>query len=91
MKYIDFIDQVQQRATTMLPGIDTLSYIQRLHKLKLPTLVYHRLRGDIIEVYTILHGIYDIKISPCLTIRSTLTSCVLRGHNIYLLKKDEKS
>ena len=86
MKYIDSIEQVQRRATKMLPGMDNLSYKERLQKLRLPTLVYRRLRGDMIEVYTILHGIYDMKVAPCLTMRSSETSRVLRGHNMYLLK-----
>ena len=30
-----------------------------LDNLKLPTLVYRRHRGDMIEVYKILHGLYD--------------------------------
>ena len=71
----------------MLPSMDNLSYKERLQKLKLPTLVYRRLRGDMIEVYKILHAIYDMKVSPCLTTRSSETSRVLRGHNLYLVKE----
>ena len=71
----------------MLPSMDNLSYKERLQKLKLPTLVYRRLRGDMIEVYKILHGIYDMKVSPCLTIRSSESSRVSRGHNMYLVKE----
>ena len=47
----------------MSPSMDNLSYKERLQKLELPTLVYCRLRGDMIEVYKILHGIYDMKVS----------------------------
>ena len=36
-----------------------LSYAQRLRKLKLPTLSYRRIRGDMIEIFKILTGIYD--------------------------------
>ena len=87
IKYIDAMEQVQRRATKMLPNMDNLMYKERLQKLKLPTLVYRRLRGDMIEVYKILHGIYDMKVSPCLTIRSSESSRVLRGHNMYLVKE----
>ena len=87
IKYIDAIEQVQRRATKMLPNMDNLSYKERLQKLKLPTLVYRRLRGIMIEVYKILHGIYDIKVSPCLPIRSSELSRVLSGHSIYLVKE----
>ena len=58
---------------------------------KCRTPLYHRLRGDMIEVYTILHGIYEMKVSPCLTIRSSETSRVLRGHNMYLLKERSRT
>ena len=42
-----------------IPGFYELSYPERLRKLKLPTLSYRRLRGDLIEVYKIVHDIYD--------------------------------
>jgi len=32
--------------------------------LKLPTLKYRRLRGDVIEVFKITHNIYDPEVSP---------------------------
>ena len=35
------------------------SYKERLVSLQLPTLQYRRYRGDMIEVYKIIHGIYD--------------------------------
>ena len=41
-----------------------LSYIERLKLLKLPTLAYRRLRVDMIEVYTIIHNIYDHESVP---------------------------
>ena len=33
-----------------------MSYPDRLRKLKLPTLAYRRIRGDMIEIYKLLHG-----------------------------------
>ena len=49
MKHIDFIDRLQQRAAKMPSGMDYLSYVKILQKLKLPTLVYTHL--DMINVY----------------------------------------
>ena len=36
-----------------------MSYPDRLRKVKLPTLVYRRIRGAMIEIYKLLHGKYD--------------------------------
>ena len=47
-----------------LPGMRYLSYIERLKLLKLPTLAYRRLRGDMIEVYKIMHELYDNESAP---------------------------
>ena len=58
-KDIDSIENVQRRATKLIPILSGLSYEERLKKLKLPTLKYRRLRGDMIEVFKILMGIYD--------------------------------
>ena len=41
-----------------------LSYIERLNLLKLPTLAYRRLRGDMTEVYKIMHELYDNESAP---------------------------
>jgi hypothetical protein len=36
-----------------------MEYNQTLRKLNMPTLKYRRARGDMIEVFKILNGIYD--------------------------------
>ena len=48
---IELIENVQRRATKTVPGLKDLSYEERLRKLKLPTLIYRRIRGDMITVY----------------------------------------
>ena len=53
------LEKVQMRATKLVNNVKHLSYENRLKKLKLPTLKYRRLRGDMIEVYKIIHGKYD--------------------------------
>lgn len=56
---IDLIESVQRRATKQLPGLRNLSYPERLKKLRLPTLAYRRVRGDMIEMYKALSEKYD--------------------------------
>jgi len=65
-KHIDKIESVQKRATKQIPGLGNLSYPERLNKLKLPTLAYRRIRGDMIEAYKILHMKYDPEASSFL-------------------------
>ena len=49
------IESVQRRATKLIPNLKELPYEERLRKLKLPSLKYRRLRGDMINVYKILN------------------------------------
>ena len=57
-KHIHAIENVQRRATRLLPGMQNLTYEERLKKLKLPTLEYRRTRGDMIEAFKITSGHY---------------------------------
>ncbi len=65
-KDIDLIEEVQIRATKMVPGLSKTSYPERLKALKLPTLVYRRLRGDMLNIYKIIHGRYHKECCPTL-------------------------
>jgi len=53
------LEKVQMRATKLVNSIKNLTYKDRLKRLKLPTLKYRRIRGDMIEVYNILTNKYD--------------------------------
>ena len=50
MKHITALENVQRRATKLIPGYKELDYKERLIRLNLPTLSYRRLRGDMIEI-----------------------------------------
>ena len=52
---VEILENVQRRATKLMPYFRELSYEERLKKLKLPTLVYRRLRGDMVEAYKLTH------------------------------------
>ena len=56
---IEELEKVQMRATKMVKSVCKLSYSDRLRALGLPTLVYRRLRGDMIEVHKLVTGKYD--------------------------------
>ena len=64
---INDIEKVQKRATKLLRECKGLTYRDRLVCLNLPTLKYRRIRGDMIEVYKILHQLYDVDVVPLLT------------------------
>lgn len=56
---IEKIENVQRRATKQVPTLKNMEYNERLKKLKMPTLKYRRIRGDMIEVFKIINDIYD--------------------------------
>ena len=58
-KDAEAIENVQRRATKMVPNLKHYSYQERLQKLNLPTLSYRRKRGDMIETYKYLNELYN--------------------------------
>ena len=59
-------------------------YPERLARLKLPTLAFRRLRGDMIQVYRIMHRFADIQ--PCTLFDMEPKVGSLRGHNLKIQK-----
>ena len=51
VKLINMIENVQKRATKLVDGLGSLDYAERLRKVNLPTLVYCRARGAMIELW----------------------------------------
>src|SRR6266516_2966479 len=58
------LKKVQIRASKIVKFCKKLSYKERLIHLKLPTLKFRRLRGDMIEVFKMLNGYYDESVMP---------------------------
>ena len=88
-KHPKLIEDVQRRFSRKITGLKDLSYEQRLHKLNLPSLEYRRLRGDLIETYKILHGIYDTNTtSNLLHLNSSANT---RGHSLKLNKNQVRT
>ena len=75
-KHVDALENVQRRATRCIPSLKGLSYVDRLKKLQLPTLVYRRARGDMIETFKILNQ-YDPDVTPKLRLHA---HTITRGH-----------
>ena len=88
VKDIKKLEQIQRRATKQVGDLKNLSYKERLQRLKLPTLVYRRMRGDLIEVYKTLTGKYDPLVSDFLPLHNTVRGNRTRGHSLKLLKRD---
>ena len=59
LKDIELLEKVQMRATRMDKKFRNLSYADRLRLLNLPSLKYRRMRGDMIQVFKIITGLYD--------------------------------
>ena len=81
-KDIEAIQRVQKRATKQINQIRHLSYSDRLKKLNLPTLHYRRHRGDMTEVFKILHHIYDSDV--CEGMLKLPDNKKTRGHSLNL-------
>ena len=77
------LENVQRRATKLVPSIAHLDYTDRLRTLKLPSLKYRRRRGDMIETYKYMHNIYKVNPPPLGKDRNTNT----RGHRFKLEKR----
>jgi hypothetical protein len=58
-KDIDSLENVQRRATRMIPGLKDMEYEERLRHLNRPTLAFRRLRGEMIELLKMTHGVYE--------------------------------
>ena len=77
----------------MIPALRETPYKERLKILKLPTLAYRRLRGDMIEVYKILQGKYDTQVSDLLCKQDQIlpnTANRTRGHSQKLYKRKHR-
>ena len=77
------LESVQQRATKMVPELKNLEYEERLKAMNLPSLVYRRRRGDLIEAYKYKHQICNVNSEGLLPKKNYDKT---RGH-AHMLKK----
>lgn len=81
-KSIQLLENVQRRATRIVPELKGLSYHERLDNLNLPTLYYRRKRYDLIQLFKIVHGYEDIKPEKFFEFNDNCT----RGHIFRITK-----
>ena len=85
------LEAVQRRATKQVSDLKNLGYPDRLKRLKLPTLLYRRMRGDMIQTYKILTLKHDREVSDFLPLhRTNKPGSTSRGHDLKLLKRAPK-
>jgi hypothetical protein len=80
---VNLLKGVQRRATKLVPACKHLEYEDRLKLLKLPSLVYRRNRGDMIEVYKYIHGLNKTSSPLYMDAPGRMT----RGHSLRLSRK----
>jgi len=59
-KDCELLENAQLRATKLAPALRDLSYVDIINVLDLPSLYYRRARGDMIETYKHMSGIYAV-------------------------------
>ena len=82
------IERVQRRATKLVHEIKHLPYQDRLRHLDLPSLYYHRRRGDMIAMYQMLNGGLDVQPEKFV---EPAPSSGTRGHTKKLRKPQAQS
>ena len=83
-KDVKTLERVQRRASKLVPALRNLSYEDWLKKIGILPLEQRRFRGDLIEIYKILHGIENID-GEIFFERAKLAT--LRGNSLKLFKK----
>ena len=85
-KDVDLLERVQRRAI-LVPVLSKLSYEERLKEMDLPSLVYRRIRGDSIDIYKYLHGMYRTNAESLLPLAKSTSGVATRGHSLKLEKR----
>jgi len=79
------VDEIQRRATELIPELKSLLYLDQLTTLSLPALKYRRRRGDMLQVFQIVDGIDRVNPS---TFFSMNTEFKTRSHDQKFRKRE---
>ena len=77
------IEAVQRRATRMVPTLTNMCHKDRLTKINMFSLAYRRRRGNLIQVYKLLHNVDNVKADYLFHINDSIT----RRHDLKLKKE----
>ena len=80
-KDIENLEKVQRRFTKRLPGLQHLTYCQRLARLQLESLELRGLRLDLVFTYKLVFGLIDVDVSDFFKLRCDDRN---RGHQYKL-------
>ena len=83
-KHIKKLERVQRLATRMVPQFKEVPYEERLNRLELSTLEERRVRGDMISLFKIVHGVDILDRENLVKMAS---STYLRGHPKKIFKE----
>ena len=90
-KDINLLEQVQHRATKLVPSLKDEPYEKRLKELGLTTLKERRERGDLIEVFKLMHGLENVDRTQFFKLsREVHPEKELRGHEWNIWKPQTK-
>ena len=73
------LENIQRRATKMIPSLRDMPYEDRLKKLNLYTLSDRRRRGDLIIMFKLMKGLMNIDVSTFFEVKPETST---RGHNL---------
>ena len=90
-KDIEVLEKVQRRATKLIPEIKDKPYEERLKIIGLTTLEDRRIRGDLIEVFKIMHGFENLERKKFFKLSSEVDSRDTRGHKYKIWTPRRKS
>ena len=83
LKNIRKLDLVQRRSTKIIPSLYDLSYTERLQRLNLQSLLYHRIRMDLIMTYKIINGLVDVDMNYFFTVNANGNHTRSNGLKLY--------
>ena len=84
-KHIKKLERLQRMATRMVPELEGMTYEERIKAMDLPTLEQRREGGDLIQIYKLVNGMYEVdneKLIP----RGGVSSRSTRSHSKKLTK-----